>query len=287
VIKKEPSDREKLEAIIEKVLAMKPTGFEEFIKLLEAENCEFKRDRRSVRLPGKKGFLRLKSLSDDYKEDAIRERIAGKRTVIPKKISVPATAPKINLLIDVQNSIKAQNSPGYERWAKVFNLKQAAKTLIFLQENDISELEKLDEQAQAAKDKYNGMQTRIQEINTRLSEITTLQKHIGAYSKTKDVYAEYKKRKFSKKFYAEHEAEIERCKAAKAFFDESNLSKLPTMNMLKQEFSKLTAEKKTIYAGHSTAKKFMGEILLARQNVQMLLNYRDTEQGREGDRRER
>ena len=88
--KKEPTARQKLEALIDKILEAKPTDFEHFIRLLEAEKCDFKRDRRSVRLPGQKGFIRLKSLSADYDEDAIRERISGKRTVEPKKIIIAA-----------------------------------------------------------------------------------------------------------------------------------------------------------------------------------------------------
>jgi hypothetical protein len=132
--KKEASSRELLEQLIDKVLAQKPASFDDFMKMLEAENCEVKRSRRSIRLPNKKGFLRLNSLGDDYKEDAIKERIAGKRVVSATKTATADTmptpqtgtapqAPKFNLLIDVQNSIKAQNSAGYERWSKVFNLR--------------------------------------------------------------------------------------------------------------------------------------------------------------------
>jgi hypothetical protein len=285
--KKEPTSRMKLELLIDKVLDAKPATFDEFIKMLEAENCEYKRDRRSLRLQGKKGFFRLKSLSDDYTEEAIRERISGKRIVVPRQKLIFNVPKKFSLLIDVQNSIKAQNSPGYERWAKIFNLKQAAQTLIFLQENDLTELEKLYEQAQNAKDAFNGLQSRIHAADSRMKEISVLQKHIGAYSKTKDIYAEYKKRKYSKKFYEEHESEIERCKAAKAHFDELKLQKLPTMKSLQQEYAALSAEKKKGYSEYNQAKKFMQEILMARQNVQQLLNYRDEEIGTDTNRSER
>jgi len=292
--KKEPSSRELLEQFIENALQQNPATFEDFIKLLEVEKCEYKRSRRSVRLPGKKGFIRLNSLSEDYTEDAIKERIAGLRSAPKHETAADAplptqTAPvpqerKFSLLIDVQNSIKAQNSPGYERWSKIFNLKQAAKTLMFLQDNDLDDIEKLTEAARKAKDDFNDLQTRIHAADERLKTIPLIQKHIGTYVKTKDVYAEYKRRKFSKKFYAENEKAIEDCKAAKAFFDEMGLAKLPTINSLKQEYATLTAEKKKLYAGYSTARNHMQEILMAQQNVQQLLDYRDTEQGRPNDR---
>ena len=150
------TDRQKLEQIIDKVLAENPTSFDAFIKLLEPEKCEFKHSRRSIRLEGKKGFLRLNSLSEKYTEDAIRERISGKRSVPNKQIAPQIPEKKFSLIIDVQNSIKAQNSPSYEHWAKIHNLKQAAKTLIFLQENNLDDLEVLDGAAQKAKDDYNG-----------------------------------------------------------------------------------------------------------------------------------
>jgi len=114
-----------------------------------------------------------------------------------------------------------------------------------------------------------------------------MQKHIGTYVKTKDIYAEYKRRKFSKKFYAENAKAIDDCKAAKAFFDDKGLAKLPTINSLKQEFATLTAEKKKLYSGYSIARNYMQEILMAQQNVHQLLDYRDAELGRANGRAER
>ena len=281
---KEPSQRAQLEQIIEKVLAKQPASFEDFIRLLEAENCEFKRSRRSVRLPGKKGFLRLSSLSDDYKEDAIRERIAGQRVVSAKEIAPVPASQKLNLLIDLQNSIKAQNSPGYAHWAKVFSLKQVAKTLLFLQDNKLDELEKLSAAAQQAKDAFNDIQTRIHAIDERQKEIATLQKHIGAYAKTRGVYADYKKSGFSKKFRAAHEKALTDHKAARAHFDQLNLAKLPTIAALKQEYAALAAEKSKLYRSHGVARSHMQEVLIAERNVKMLLSYKGTEPTRAHNR---
>jgi len=100
---------------------------------------------------------------------------------------VPDQPRKVNLLIDIQNSIKEQNSTGYVQWPKIFNLKTASSTLIFLQENGLDDIDKLNEKAQAVKDKFNGINTRIQNIDVRLKDISALKKHIGIYSKTRDV----------------------------------------------------------------------------------------------------
>ena len=110
---KEPSQRKQLEQIIDKILLQKPGTYEDFIKLLEDEGCDYKQSRNSVKLPTGKGFIRLNSLSDDYTETAIRERIDGKRTVKPRENAPEPSSPKFSLIIDLQNSIKAAHSVGY------------------------------------------------------------------------------------------------------------------------------------------------------------------------------
>ena len=286
--KKEPSKREKLEQHIEKILANEPKDFDEFLKMLQDSGCEIKHRNRkhiALRLPGQKSIIRLRSLSDGYTEESIYKRLSGKTNASAKTIRIPQTT-KVCLLIDIQNSIKAQDSPGYERWAKIFNLKQAAQTLIFLQENNLDDLEKLQEAAQNAKDSFNDIQSRINTADARLKEISALQKNISTYVKTRKVYTEYRKAGYSKKFLANHEAEIQAHKAAKTFFNEQNLDKLPTMQMLKQEYAMVLAEKKKAYTGYRQAREFMQDILKAKQNAESLLNFRNTEQAIENDRRD-
>ena len=297
--KKDPTAREKLERLIDDILATKPANFEEFIRLLKEAECKIKHGKHlSILMKGQKRSIRLRSLSDDYSEAAIRERIDGKRIVQPKKSSAVSPAPadqnatqakpqKFSLLIDVQNSIKAQGSPGYEAWAKKFSLKQAAKTLIFLQENNLDDWDKLSEAAQKAKDNFNAIQTTIHAADSRLKDISTMQKHIGTYIKTKDTYAQYKAKKFSKKFYSENEKALTDHKAAKTYFDEQKLEKLPTIKMLQQEYATLLAEKKKMYSSHAPARDFMQEILMAKQNVEILLNHKDPEMSRDARRDER
>ena len=100
---------------------------------------------------------------------------------------------------------------------------------------------------------------------------STLQKHIGAYNKTRDIYAGYRKAKDKRKFYTKHEAAIETCETAKAYFNRINLKKLPTIQALKQEYAGLTAERKTLYKDYHVKRKFMQEVLTARQNTEIML----------------
>ena len=181
-------------------------------------------------------------------------------------------AQKMELLIDLQNNIKVQTSPGYAHWATVFTLKQKAKMLLFLQENGLTDMGKLKATAQRSKDEFNALQSEIHSINTRLEQISTLQRHIGTYRKTRDTFVQYRKAKDKRTFYAEHEEAIDRHEAAKEYFDRINLKKLPTIAALKQEYAMLSTEKKALYKDYHPKRKFMREVLTAQMNAEMILS---------------
>jgi Relaxase/Mobilisation nuclease domain. len=265
--KKTPSWRSKLELLIDEIMMKKPADFDEFLRMLEATGCEVKRGKYiSVRMNGQQRFARLSSLSDDYTEYAIRERIAGKRTVKTKQPN------KVNLLIDIQNNIKVQGSPGYEHWAKIFNLKEAAKTLIYLQENDITDMDLLDERVEKAKSDFNDISDQVHASDKRMKEITELQRHIGTYGKTKDIYAGYRNSGYSQKYLSAHEPDIIRHKAAKKYFDGLGLQKLPSMKSLQAEYAQLSSKKGELYSKYREARKSMIEICIAKQNVDQVLS---------------
>jgi hypothetical protein len=125
--------------------------------------------------------------------------------------------------------------------------------------------------------------SKIKTAEKRMDEITALQKHIGAYGKTRDVYAAYRDSGHSKKYYGEHEAEILTHKEAKKAFDALGLKKIPSIKVLQQEYAALLAEKKKLYASYNEAKKEMRDILTAKNNVDRLLHYSDAERGRENE----
>ena len=274
---------EKLRQAIDAVLEKKPADLSVFIQLLKESGYEVKQGKyiscRAISAPGdpvQKKFIRLKSLGANYTDGAIFERILGKRIIEPEVKTAQKkpmySEPDMNLLIDIQNNIKAKNSPAYEQWARIFNIKETSKTLIFLQENNLTEYKKLEEKTAESVKIFDGLSTHIKQKQTRLDEIAALQKTIANYSRTRDIYIEYRKSGYSKNFYTEHMQEIETHKAAKKVFDSFNGQKIPTIKELKIEYATVLGEKGKLYSEYKKAKETMRELVTAKRNVQQILH---------------
>jgi len=267
---KPPSWSEKLKAKIDEILPSCST-FESFIAALKAAGCSVRDDKKyiSVMLPGGGRPIRLNTLKGDYTETAIRERLTGQRIV--KVNSDSGTHVRVNLLIDIQAKIREGKGTSYEQWAKVFNLKQAAKTLIFLQEQGIDSYDDLKKKASSASGGFALLNHKIRDAETRMNEITELQKYIGQYGKTRAVYEAYKRSGWSQKYYNEHTTDIILHRAAKSYFDKLGLKKLPSINQLKQEWATVAAEKKSLYAGYREAKETSKSLTVALGNANHIL----------------
>ncbi|GHT85372.1 hypothetical protein FACS18947_4040 [Bacteroidia bacterium] len=176
---------------------------------------------------------------------------------------------------------------GYRRWATVFNLKQAAQTLIYLQEHGLDDYAALKEKTEAASARYHDLSARIKGLEEQLAANASLQKHIINYSRTRSIYEAYRKAGYSKKFRAGHAEDILLHQAAKQVFDDLGYSRdrrLPTIKTLRAEYAAALDEKKKAYAGYREAKDEMRALLTAKQNVDRLLNIPDERRGREPER---
>ena len=276
---KPPCQRDQLRAAIDAALAQKPDSLDAFIKLLEQSGIEAAWRGKSLRLKTKAGknFIRLDadSMGENYSLAALLEVLSGKRTPCGGGQSI-----KVNLLVDIQAKLRAGKGAGYERWAKVFNLKQMAQTLNYLTAHDLLDYADLSDKAAAASEKYNELSGKIKDAEERMAEIAVLKKHIINYAKTRDVYTAYRKAGYSKKFKAEHESDILLHQAAKKAFDGLCLKKLPTVKSLQAEYAALLAEKKTAYAAYREARGEMKELLTVKANVDRIL-------GKDGQKPER
>ncbi len=274
--------RGQLEGLIDTALSHGCKDFDSFLAALKAEGVDVKRGKHlAFKIPNGKRFVRCDSLGDDYTEAAIWERISGKRIVAPKAKAAAPTKP--NMLIDIQARMQQAHSPGFEHWAKIFNLKEMAKTVMYLKEHGLTDLRELEKACDAATQKFNLLADRSKAISARLKKISELQRHIGTYSKTREIYVQYRRLTGERqaKFYEQHTSEITSCQAAKRYFDSLGLKKLPSMQSLKQEYAALQAESGKIYPGLKQARAKMIELLTVKNNVERILGVTGKEKSRD------
>ena len=246
------------------------SSFEELLQRLQAAGYEIKPGKYvSCRAPGQERFTRLKTLGADYTEEAIRERIAGRRA---KAAKAPREQRGVSLLIDIENSIKAAQSKGYEQWAKIHNLKQAAKTMNFLTENKIEQyadlLTRIEEIATASEQAGDS----LKEAEKRLSDMALLIKNVTTYQKTKPLYEAYRKARNKEKYRAEHERGIILHEAAAKALKAAQIGgKLPSVPALPAEYEKLQGQKESLYADYVKLKKQVQEYDIIKRNIDSIL----------------
>jgi len=264
------SNRDKLCSVIDGILLNeKPLDFEIFLQKLEQEGYEVKRGKHtSVKGARQKRFIRFRTLGAGYSEDEIKAVIAGEAEHRPHQKQPPKEQP-FHLLVDIQAKLSEGKSEGYARWAKRYNLKEMSKTLIFLQENKIGSIEKMQERVDATTSRYHELGDSIKTSEKRLAEIAVLKAHIINYAKTRSVYDAYRKSGYSKKFLEAHREQITLHKATKAAFDEASLKKLPKVKELDAEYAALLLQKKAAYPAYRKARDEMQELKKAQKNVEL------------------
>lgn len=286
--KKPLSYQDKLRLAIDEILSQKSAGFDAFLSAMKTAGFEIKQGKHlAFRAPGQQKFTRLRSLDGGYSEQEIRAVISGKTPLSPSRSKAVWQEPqRVNLLVDIQAKLQAGKSAGYERWAKVFNLKQMAQAMNFLTENNLLEYAELEEKAATATARFNMLSAQIKTAETRMAEIGSLRTHIVNYSQTRDVYTAYRRAGYSKKFYEENASDILLHKAAKAAFDALPGKKIPIIKALQAEYETRLSEKKKAYSGYAAARKEMKELLTAKMNIDRLLGdaREQTEKNREQDR---
>ena len=286
-----PSQKEQIRWAIDAALSERPADFADFLRRMEAAGIQVVHGRGGVisfRAPGhdRAARLRASTLGAGYGQEDIQAVIDGKAPTRQPKQARPRPKPqRVNLLIDIQEKMRQGKGPAYERWAKVYNLKQMAAALQFLQENGLTDYDALAEQTTAAVDRFHALAGEIQSTEARLSQTSELMAAVVSYAKTRPVFDGYKAAKYSKKYLAQHEAELADYRAAKAAINDIlGGAKLPKMDALKEERRELAEKKKTLYSEYREAQRQMRELVAVKGGVDHLLGLTD---GRENKAQER
>ena len=187
------------------------------------------------------------------------------------------------LKVDEVSKTKAQQSAGYERWAKIHNLKQAAKSMNFLTENKIEYYSELESKIADIMTAHDAAAKAVKEVEQRMSDLSLLIKHTTTYRQLKPIYEEYKKSRDKEKYLRGHESEIILFEAAAKALREMQIKKLPDLAALRKEYSSLNDRKSKLYEDYRQAKKQMQEYGIVKKNVDSIL-YPSQSKAREQER---
>lgn len=265
------SHRDLLRNDIDEVISLMPKDFDKFLEHMKERGYEIKVGKHiAFKKKEQKKFIRLRSLGEGYSEDEIRLSISERKVGNSK--SNQKQTDKTSLLIDVQKKLDEGKGQGYANWAKVFNLKQMAKTVLYLQENGFADYDEFSNKVDEMTAKVNELREEIRKYETRIEEVAELREQVINYLNTREVFAEYKASGYSKKFFTEHESEIILHRAAKNRFNELGLKKLPSVKSINTEYSELKAKKKTAYSEYYSLKDKHREMLNYKTNIEIILD---------------
>jgi hypothetical protein len=270
------SFRQMLREKIDDIMNNRPDSFEKFLDKLHEQGYEIKRGKHTaVKGKDQKRFIRLDSLGEGYTEEGLCRELDGEPHESEEKESSKTPKKKRNFeyLIDIQEKIRQGKGKGYEYWAKNFNTKQVAETVIFLQRNEVTSYELLQERAESSAKEFHRISEKIKGCEERLDEITEMKKAIINFAKTKNVFDAYHKSGYSKKFFEEHRAEIMLYKSAKDVFKKHEGKKLPKVKELSDEFGRILSGKRKLYEEYKNAKKEMMDYQIAKSNVDKVKRY--------------
>ena len=195
---------------------------------------------------------------------------------------------RLEFLKDIEAKVQEGKGKGYVNWAKKFNAKQMAKTILFLQEHKISSYEELKAITDERSGKVRQLMDSMKAKEALLAENKKYQKAIVDYGRTRKTFVAYKKSGYSKKFYEEHEAELLIYKAAEEVYKNAPGRKIPPMQELREEYGRILAEKKAEFLEYAQIKKDMNEYLIAKKNLELLYQQEEEKKEREGrDKRTR
>ena len=236
---------------------------------MEAQGYEVKQGKFiSFRAPGQERFTRCKTLGEDYTEERITQRIKG---IAIDRGPSRRSAGEISLRIALEDSIKAQQSAGYARWAKVHNLKQAAKALNFLTEHQIESYEGLESRLNEISAANDEAAAALKAVERRLGDMALLIKHISTYKQLRPVALELRQAKDKAAFRREHESQLILYEAAAKALKEAGVKKLPNLYALKTEYKKLDGERERLSEQYNEVKKELKEYGIIKQNVDGIL----------------
>ena len=267
--KRGTSWKQKLKQTIDR-LVITAKDYDDFLRLMQEAGYEIKTGKYiSFRAEGQERFTRSKTIGENYTEERIKERIAGRT---PRRSRKQTTPNGISLIGDIQERIRLIDSKGYEHKAKLTILKEAARTLNYLTENNLLQYADLEKKVEDVHSSYDRIGKELKGVEARLREVQPLIKNISNYQRLKPVYDAFQKTKDKPGFKAKHEAELVIFEAARStLLAMQGDEKLPSLKTLQAEQQRLLEEQQRLYDERAKLKKEARMIDTMKANVDIFL----------------
>ena len=279
--KRGTSWKQKLKQTIDR-LVITAKDYDDFLRLMQEAGYEIKTGKYiSFRAEGQERFTRSKTIGENYTEERIKERIAGRT---PRRSQRQTTPKGISLIGDIQERIRLIDSKGYEHKAKLAILKEAARTLNYLTENNLLQYADLEKKVEDIHSSYDRTGKELKGVEARLREVQPLIKNISNYQRLKPVYDAFQKAKDKPSFKAKHEAELVIFEAARStLLAMQGDEKLLSLKTLQAEQQRLLEEQQRLYDERAKLKKEARMIDTLKANVDDFLKP-NTERNQEHQR---
>ena len=267
--KRGTSWKQKLKQTIDRIV-ITAKDYDDFLRLMQEAGYEIKTGKYiSFRAKGQERFTRSKTIGENYTEERIKERIAGRT---PRRSQRQTTPKGISLIGDIQERIRLIDSKGYEYKAKLTILKEAARTLNYLTENSLLQYADLEKKVEDVHSSYDRTGKELKGVEARLREVQPLIKNISNYQRLKPVYDAFQKAKDKPSFKAKHEAELVIFEAARStLLAMQGDEKLPSLKTLQAEQQRLLEEQQRLYDERAKLKKEVKQIETIKSNVDTFL----------------
>lgn len=267
--KRGTSWKQKLKQTIDR-LVITAKDYDDFLRLMQEAGYEIKTGKYiSFRAEGQERFTRSKTIGENYTEERIKERIAGRT---PRRSQRQTVLKGISLIGDIQERIRLIDSKGYEHKAKLTILKEAARTLNYLTENNLLQYADLEKKVEDVHSSYDRTGKELKGVEARLREVQPLIKNISNYQRLKPVYDAFQRAKDKPSFKAKHEAELVIFEAARStLLAMQGDEKLPSLKTLQAEQQRLLEEQQRLYDERAKLKKEVKQIETIKSNVDTFL----------------
>ena len=267
--KRGTSWKQKLKQTIDR-LVITAKDYDDFLRLMQEAGYEIKTGKYiSFRAKGQERFTRSKTIGENYTEERIKERIAGRT---PRRSQRQTTPKGISLIGDIQERIRLIDSKGYEHKAKLTILKEAARTLNYLTDNNLLQYADLEKKVEDVHSSYDRTGKELKGVEARLREVQPLIKNISNYQRLKPVYDAFQKAKDKPGFKAKHEAELVIFEAARStLLAMQGDEKLPSLKTLQAQQQRLLDEQQRLYDERAKLKKEVKQIETIKSNVDTFL----------------